>query len=181
MGLSLGGSRVIWTASEWPTADTVLPHERVGRGSVKETPDDPLHNTVYEMPIERSNVTRPHTHLAPGALEHWRTPAPCPNLPLPLSPLPASLPPSHEPRPPTWLRAHSLTDTMRSWLGCSTCPTLPMGLGSVVAVGKWPSGSSLGVEGCEEGGERHGRGHVKTQSVGMVQAANVGVQPEGKE
>ena len=53
----------------------------------------------------------------------------------------------------TWLRAHSRTDTMRSWSGWNTCPTLPMGLGSVVAVGKWPSGSKLGERGAGAGAE----------------------------
>ena len=32
--------------------------------------------------------------------------------------------------------AHSLTLTILFWLGWKTCPTLPMGWGSVVEVGK---------------------------------------------
>ena len=38
--------------------------------------------------------------------------------------------------------AHSLTLTILSWLGWKTCPTLPMGCGSVVEVGKCPFRSS---------------------------------------
>ena len=38
----------------------------------------------------------------------------------------------------TCARAHSLTLTMRSCSGWNTCPTLPMGCGSVTEVGKWP-------------------------------------------
>ena len=42
----------------------------------------------------------------------------------------------------TWARAHSRTETMRSCSGWNTWPTLPMGWGSVVEVGKWPCQSS---------------------------------------
>ena len=42
-----------------------------------------------------------------------------------------------------WALAHSLTETMRSCSGWKTWPTLPMGCGSVVDVGKWPRQSSL--------------------------------------
>ncbi len=42
----------------------------------------------------------------------------------------------------TWARAHSRTEMMRFWSGWNTWPTLPMGCGSVVLVGKWPRQSS---------------------------------------
>lgn len=38
----------------------------------------------------------------------------------------------------TCARAHSRTETIRSWSGWKTWPTLPMGWGSVTLVGKWP-------------------------------------------
>ena len=48
---------------------------------------------------------------------------------------------AEEPSPLTWDLAHSRTDTMRSCSGWKTCPTFPMGWGSVVEVGKCPEGS----------------------------------------